>query len=62
MKSLQREQVEYVYFSGMENMLERPLDPLLLGQMVMESKEMAAKCTSPRTGEKEQLPRYVSFL
>jgi UDP-N-acetylglucosamine/UDP-N-acetylgalactosamine diphosphorylase len=36
--------VEYVYFSGAENLLENPCDPAFLGKMVKEKKKAAIKC------------------
>jgi hypothetical protein len=50
--------VEYVFASGLENLLENPCDPIMLGLMKTEGRTVGAKCV----GEMfycEQLPRYV---
>lgn len=39
--------VKYVYFSGMENLLEVPCDPMLLGMMNCEHRLAAGKCVRP---------------
>jgi UDP-N-acetylglucosamine pyrophosphorylase len=53
------EGIEYVYFSGMENLLENPCDPLLLGMIKTEKRKIAAKCVSS-SFYSEPLPRYCS--
>lgn len=51
------EGIEYVYFSGMENLLENPCDPLLLGMVKTEGRKIAAKCVGS-SFYGEPLPRY----
>lgn len=36
--------VKYLYVSGLENVLERPCDPVLLGVMLNDNADVAAKC------------------
>lgn len=55
---LKAEGIEYVYVSGMENLLENPCDPVLLGIMKTEKRRIGAKCVSEMFGA-EKLPRYV---
>ncbi len=47
---LQNEGVKYVYFSGMENLLENPGDPILIGIVVSEKRKIGAKCVNPIFG------------
>jgi hypothetical protein len=55
---LSTEGVEYVFVSGLENLLENPCDPIMLGLMKTEGRTVGAKCV----GEMfycEPLPRYM---
>lgn len=54
---LRSEGVEYIYFSGVENLLEDPCDPVLLGLVKREKRQVAAKCVEPLFYS-EGLPRY----
>ena len=58
-KYLEKEGVEYLCFSGMENLLEEPCDRLLLGMIHTEKRKGGGKCVNPLyIGE--QLPRYYN--
>lgn len=46
-KFLRNEGVQYVCFSGMENLLENPADPLFLGIIMCEQRKVGAKCVNP---------------
>jgi hypothetical protein len=39
--------VQYLYFSGAENLLENPGDPILLGIVLCEKRKIGAKCVNP---------------
>ena len=62
LQKMKERKIEYVYFSGMENVLEKPLDPFMLGRLVAERKEMAAKCLANPSERFSCLPRYAGFL
>ena len=51
--------VKYLWVSGMENVLERPCDPLLLGVMLNDNSDVVAKCVDAYN-EAEDFYRYVS--
>ena len=40
-------QVRYLCVSGLENVLEKPCDPFLIGTMVNDETEVAFKCVDP---------------
>ena len=46
-KFLQHEGTEYIYFGGMENLLESPAHPLFLGVMWCEKRKCGVKCVNP---------------
>lgn len=39
--------IRYVQFCGMENVLENPLDPMMIGLIANSKKRVCAKCVSP---------------
>jgi hypothetical protein len=51
--------VEYVYFTGADNLLENPCDPVFLGRVASEGKKAGAKCVKAQFFS-EPLPRYYS--
>ena len=55
---LKAEGIEYVYVSGMENLLENPCDPVLLGIMLTEKLKVGAKCVNEMFYT-EKLSRYI---
>lgn len=36
--------LNYIYISGLENALERPCDPFLIGSMINADSDVVAKC------------------
>lgn len=51
--------IKYLWVSGMENVLERPCDPLLLGVMINDNADVVAKCVDAYS-ETEDFYRYIS--
>lgn len=51
--------VKYLCVSGLENILERPCDPFMIGTMLGDGAEVVAKCVDPYS-EQEDFYRYVN--
>lgn len=51
--------IQSLYVSGVENVLERPCDPLLIGTLLHDHGEIAAKCVDAYR-ENEDFNRYIS--